>query len=453
MRKLVWGAVGAAVLVGAGVAVVSVATADSGGHYRVAVATVGDVSQTVSVSGTVDRVNRADISFGTAGVLSTLSAGVGDTVSAGQELGAVDTSALQAAVDKASSDVDRAESTLSAAESAVEEPADDSSPVGSLVGQVKDAQSAASAALKAASDAVAGQSAACADPAAPACTAAGAAAMTAQQTVKSAQEALQAKLDALSSALAAESSREQAAPSAGSVADAQASVDQAKVKLVEAQQALAGARLVSPISGTVASVSAAVGDRVAANTAVVVVVGEGAVDLSATVAVEKLADLAVGQSASVTPVGTSERIAGKVTRVGTVPDPAADTVAYPVTVTIDEPPASLAAGSSATASVVVATAKDVLTVPASAVNRGSVTVLTGDQTTVTRVTTGAVGPTRVEVKEGLKAGDQVVLANLDAPLPTSDGNSRGSGGFIGGGPESGPAGGGPGGNVRIRPGG
>ena len=105
-----------------------------------------------------------------------------------------------------------------------------------------------------------------------------------------------------------------------------------------------------------------------------------------------------------TPVGTSTKVPGTVTRVGTLPDPNAETTAYPVTITVDEPPATLAAGSSATASVVVATAKDVLTVPTSAVNRGTVTVLNGDQTTVTRVTVGAVGPTRTEIKEGLTAG-------------------------------------------------
>ena len=79
----------------------------------------------------------------------------------------------------------------------------------------------------------------------------------------------------------------------------------------------------------------------------------------------------------------------------------------------------------------------------------------GDQTTLTRVTVGAVGPTRTEIKEGLSAGQQVVLANLDSPLPTSDTTNQGGFnrerfGGAGGGPEGG--GGGGGGGVRIRPG-
>jgi multidrug efflux pump subunit AcrA (membrane-fusion protein) len=496
MRRLAWVVAGAVVVVGAGFAVVTVAGADSGGHYRVASAVTGDVSQTVSVSGTVDHVNRADVSFGTGGTVSTLSVGVGDSVSAGQSLGSLETSSLQAAVDKADSDLDTAETNLtsasSAAESAVEsaDSSDSSDSSGSsdsssgksdsaaagLVQEVKDAQTAASAALKAASDAMAAQTTACADPTAAACASAGATTLTAQQAVKAAQDTLQGKLDALSSAL---SSAEQAAASAsaaaqsqssesrsgpsdssasaGSVADAQAAVDEAKVKLLQAQQALAGATLTSPISGTVASMPVAVGAQASSGEAVVVVVGDGAAEVSATVTVEQLATLATGQQATVTPVGTSTKVAGTVTRVSTLPDTSAQTVAYPVTITVDKPPASMASGSSATASIVVATAKKVLTVPTSAVNRNTVTVLNGDQPTVTRVTVGAVGPIRTEIKDGLSAGEQVVLANLDDPLPTSDTTNQGGftnrerfGGGAGGG---GGGGAGPGGgNVVVRPG-
>ncbi|HYQ65589.1 efflux RND transporter periplasmic adaptor subunit [Actinophytocola sp.] len=489
MRKLAW-VVAGVVVAGAGFAVVSTAGAEAGGRYRVASVTVGDVAQTVPVSGTVDRVNRADVSFGTSGSLATLSVGVGDPVSAGQELASLDTASLQAAVDKAELDVDQSESTLASASEAVEEatspsssssspssspsssssssssapqPSADSA-TGRLVQAVKDAQSVASAALRTATDAMAAQEAACADPTAQACAAAGAATLKAQQAVKSAQDTLQGKLDALSSALsAAQSSSESSSKSssesssesstrsgssdsrsgpsdssasATSVAEAQAAVDQAKVKLVEAQQALAGATLKSPISGTVAAVSATVGDQVSTGTAVVVVVGEGAADVTATVPVEQLTKLKVGQPATVTPVGTSQKVTGTVTRVSTTPDPNAESVAYPVTITVDRPPMTMAAGSSTTASVVVATAKNVLTVPTSAVTRNTVTVLTGDQTTLTPVTVGAVGPTRTEIKEGLSRGQQVVLADLDTPLPTADSSSEG--GFLRGGPEGGP---------------
>lgn len=441
MRRLMAWVVAAVVVAGGGFLVVRVAGADSGARYRVATAAMGDVSQTVSVSGTVDRVNRANLSFGTSGVLASLSVAVGAAVTAGQRLGTLDTASLQAAVDKAAADLSSAKANLTSAEDTVEAAASSSSSsadsTAPLVQEVKDAQSAASAALKAAADAVTAQTAACADPTAPACASAGAATLKAQQAVNAAQEALQGKLNALSAAVSRASSQpsqpaqsSRSGSSANSVADAQAAVDQANVKLVEAQQALAGATLTSPITGTVASVSSAVGDQVSTGTAVVVVVGEGAADVSATVPVEQLSKLAVGQAATVTPVGTTASIPGTVTRVGTLPDPSAQTVAYPVTITIDKPPAALSSGSSATAAVVVATAKNVLTVPTSAVNRGTVTILSGEATTVTPVTVGAVGPTRTEIKQGLSKGDQVVLANLDSPLPAGD--QANQGGLLGG---------------------
>jgi HlyD family secretion protein len=87
----------------------------------------------------------------------------------------------------------------------------------------------------------------------------------------------------------------------------------------------------------------------------------------------------------------------------------------------------------------------VVTVPASAISSGSVTVLDGDTTSRSRVTTGVVGTSRIEVTEGLKAGDRVVIADLGADLPTTDSDSGSKAGFEGGfeGGFGGGAGGGP----------
>jgi HlyD family secretion protein len=154
--------------------------------------------------------------------------------------------------------------------------------------------------------------------------------------------------------------------------------------------------------------------------------------VTATVPLEQREKLAVGQEANVTPVGTTTTVTGTVTKVSTLPVTSSETVAYPVTITVADPPTSMAAGSTASATVTTATAKDVLTVPTSAVRHGMVTVLSGEQTVPTRVTVGAVGAARTEIKEGLAEGDQVVLANPDSPLPTND-QPSGPGGFIGGG--------------------
>ena len=426
MKRLSW-IVAAVLVAGAGLAAVTLADASPGTRYRVATATKGDVAQTVTVSGTADHVNRADVAFGTDGTVAALTVAPGDTVTAGQELGTLDTTELEAAVSKAESQVAAATDALDENEAAQEEAAGRSDELASNQDKVRTAQTAATAALKAAADALAAQEKACTDPASATCTAAVTATRGAQESVQRAQTTLQAAIEALATTVPTQPE------SADQVAESQASVDEAAAKLVEAEQALAGATVTAPIAGTVGAVAATPGDGVSAGDTVVTIIGAGAAVVSATVPVEQLASLAVGQEAAVTPVGTSTTVAGTVTKVGTLPDAASETVAYPVTITVPEPPASMAAGSVATATITIAEVEDVLTVPTSAVRRGTVTVLSGEEATPTRVTTGAVGLSRTEIKDGLAEGDQVVLADLDSPVPTNDQQS---------GPGFGPGGGG-----------
>jgi hypothetical protein len=73
-------------------------------------------------------------------------------------------------------------------------------------------------------------------------------------------------------------------------------------------------------------------------------------------------------------------------------------------------------------------------VPTSAVHGQSpatVTVLAGTQSSPREVTVGIVGPLRTQITGGLTAGEQVVLADLDAPLPSAD-DQTGPGGGPGG---------------------
>ena len=78
---------------------------------------------------------------------------------------------------------------------------------------------------------------------------------------------------------------------------------------------------------------------------------------------------------------------------------------------------------------------DVLTVPTSAVHnvgsRSFVNVLEGGKQVAHTVTTGATDPARTEITSGLNQGDQVVLANLNASLPSGNTTRPGGGGFGG----------------------
>jgi HlyD family secretion protein len=393
------------VVVVVAVAGLAVTFADGGSapRYRLAAVTRGDVTQTVSVTGSVDHVNRADVSFGTDGTVASLTVAPGSEVRAGQSLGALDTAAAQAVVDEAAATLTSAEAALSAAEAAAA-----SAPA---------AGPTAEEALSAAAAAMAAQREVCRELTSPACAAAMAATMAAQEAVE----------EAVEEAGASAPGPEQSVP------EARAAVEEASAALVAAQQALDGTALTSPIAGTVASVTATLGGHASAGAPVVVVVGAGAATVTATVPVARVDSLAVGQEATVTAVGTSTGVTGTVTAVGTLPDESGEEVAYPVTITVPEPPPPMAAGSTATATITVSTAEDVLTVPTSAVGNGTVTLLADGRPVPTPVAVGAVGPVRTEVEEGLREGDQVVLADLDRPLPTGD-QHAGPEDFTGAGP-------------------
>jgi HlyD family secretion protein len=248
------------------------------------------------------------------------------------------------------------------------------------------------------------------------------------------------------------------------VAQDQASIDAAEAQLSVARQSLDEGRLVSPISGTVASVMISPGQVVPAGSAaaVITVIGPEAFQVSAAVNVADISGVHPGESARVMPDGSEAPITGTVTRVG--PPPSATASTYPVVVSLPPGVGGLFTGANASVAIVTREVTDVLAVPNSAVHAAGgvsfVSTLRAGQASVRRVTVGAVGDVLTEVTSGLTPGDTVVLANLKTPLPSSNTTNRGlglgGGGFFGGGGGGGGAGGGgfrPGGTGGGRPGG
>lgn len=207
---------------------------------------------------------------------------------------------------------------------------------------------------------------------------------------------------------------------AATLAQDQAEIDRAKAEVAEAKAALTGAVLKAPADGTVASVAVKKGEQVSAGAGAVTVIAEGLTSVELAVSATQVEQLETGQVANVTPAGSEQALSGKVTLVGQVPDTSSGTSTFPVTVTLDETGLDLLAGNTATVEVVVGSAEDVVTIPASALSDGTVTVVDDDTTQRTQVTTGLVGTTRVEITDGLEEGQQVVLADLSQDLPGGD---------------------------------
>jgi multidrug efflux pump subunit AcrA (membrane-fusion protein) len=146
----------------------------------------------------------------------------------------------------------------------------------------------------------------------------------------------------------------------------------------------------------------------------------------------------MGDQAVITPNGSTTPVYGTVSQITPLATQSSGVASFPVTVAITGTPPGLFAGASAQVSMVVQQTSNVLTVPTSAVHnvgsRSFVNVLQGGKQVTRTVTTGATDAARTQITSGLSSGDQVVLANLNASVPSgSSTRPGGAGGFGGGG--------------------
>lgn len=213
--------------------------------------------------------------------------------------------------------------------------------------------------------------------------------------------------------------------SAQQLAADQAQIDAATAELAVAEQGKAEAVLTSPLAGTVAAVGITAGKTVSGSSSStsITVIGAGQEQVNTTVSLADIDSMKVGDQASVRVDGISTALSGKVSSVGILNTTTGTTTSYPVTVVLDPSAAHLYDGSGASVQIRTASVTDVLSVPSSAVHAigtfSMVTLYNKGKTTLTRITTGATGTDRTQVMSGLSAGQQVVLADLGEPLPSS----------------------------------
>ena len=211
--------------------------------------------------------------------------------------------------------------------------------------------------------------------------------------------------------------------SAARLAADQAAVDAAEADVALARQNLHQAVVTSPIAGVVSSVGLTVGSTATAgsSSSAIGVVDPTTHTVSVPVDVAKVPLVKVGQQATVVPDGTGSQLPATVSYVAPAPSTAGGS-SYLVRLTFAGSPTGLYDGVQAAVSIAVAGATG-LAVPTSAVGHlGSISyvqVVDGTTTRRTLVTVGAVGAEYTQVTQGLTAGQQVVLANVDEPIPTS----------------------------------
>ncbi len=216
-----------------------------------------------------------------------------------------------------------------------------------------------------------------------------------------------------------------------------AAIDAAEAALAVAHRDRGFATLTSPIDGTVVSVGLADGDSVSAGStdAVITVQAADGYVVETTVPLSRIAGVEAGQTAAVRLPAFDDDYTATVSSIGILNVSDTSTPSYTVTIALDKTDDDIRIGATAQVVVTLQTAKDVLTVPLSALSRSgssqTVTVLRDGQTRSAQVKTGAIGTERVEITDGLSAGDVVVLADLSRSLvddSDSSGNLSGLGG-------------------------
>ena len=247
-----------------------------------------------------------------------------------------------------------------------------------------------------------------------------------------------------------------APPLPGDVAADQAGIVSAQSSVTAAQQAEDGTILTAPSPGTIASVSGLVGQTVSgggvsssssssasssgsssSSSAVITLVDLTGLQVKAGFSETDVARVAVGQPATVTfPALPTEEVAAHVIQIDTTSTVVSSVVTYGVVLALDNPTSRVRPGMSASVTVVVAKANNVLHIPTAAArgsgNAGTVTVMRGGKQSTVAVAIGVRGDDSVEIDSGLAVGDQVVVSTGRASTSTASVPARTGTGGLGG---------------------
>ena len=347
----------------------------------------GVVSSTITASGSVAAVREVNANFAVSGTIATVDVALGTTVTAGQQLGTLETTALDKEVSAAQTALTRAKADLVAANTAVSTATADAASA--------DQQTASGSAQELTS---------------------------AKSQVLDAKDKVTDATDALATAQANRSSAVLTSPING---------------------------LVTAVGGTVGdSTGSSTGSTESAggtttSTGFVTVADVSAMTMTAAIAEADIALVAVGQTAAVTfPALTDATATATVTAIAPTGTTSNSVVTYSTTMTLDAIPTGLRLGQTAEVTITtVSSADDALYVPTAAITTASDGTSTvdvigdDDEITTTTVETGVVGDAGTEITSGVTAGQTIVLGEVAASTGDDAGSSTTDlpqGGFGGG---------------------
>lgn len=218
--------------------------------------------------------------------------------------------------------------------------------------------------------------------------------------------------------------------------NAENQVATAEQDVADLEAAIAAATLTAPVDGIVSEVNVTAGFDAPAGAAVVI--DSTTYQVTTDVVESDLAEVELGQEASVSVSAIDTVLTGTVTGISPVAgDDSSGVVSYPVTITLTDVPAIARAGMSADVTVTTASALGVVTVPAAALRGtdGAYSVLTLDASGApvpTAVEVGLVTNSAAEITSGIDEGTEVVIGTTADLAGTDDGGTFGPGAIPGG---------------------
>ncbi len=389
-RRYRWPIIGVAVvLIAAAVGLTLWLTAGSSSPTGLTVttttvsATTGNIQQTVASSGTLEPATQANVNFAVPGTVTAVNVKAGQTVTAGQVLATVDTTALSDDENAAQAQLTAAQDRLSSDESSNAS----TSTIDSDEASVTSAESSLS---------------------------------TAQTNLNDAS---------LTSTIA------------GTVASVDLTVGQ-QISATGSGGSGGSGAAASGASAAASSDTGSTGSDTSSSSGQIVVVGTDSYIVNATVDDTEIGQIADGDQVDITPTGDTTPVYGTVGSISLIGSESSGVTTFPVVIDVTGNPPNLYAGATADVSIIVKQLNDVTEVPTGAISYGTngqatVTKVVNGNHTVTDVTVGAAENGETQITSGVKPGDKVLEREITFKAP-----GGGIGGLLGRGGTTGRFGGG-----------
>ena len=207
------------------------------------------------------------------------------------------------------------------------------------------------------------------------------------------------------------------------VNSARMSVENAEISLEDAQKNLDDYTIKAPIDGTIITKNKKAGEKLEQGTAntepMAIIYDMSVLKVSLTIDESDIHNIEMGQSVSITADAVEGRFTGEVTKVGIDGTSSNGVTTYPVEISITEY-GDLLPGMNVDCEIQIEAVEDVIAVPVSAIQRGNTVYVKGRKTDDNdkapdgfysqKVETGVSDSVYIEIKDGLKEGDEIVTS-------------------------------------------